>query len=176
LLFFKVFTNEDAKLAPSFRTQLSLWGNLVLASLIFNGLTTLLGLYVPEWVAPLVRGYGRRTFVFQFMVMPFLYSVLLALFYFTVPAIAIYRQSFLKAIGRSFRIFAHNPFTSFFLAAIIISVPVMVSVGAERPDVIITKFRPELVLWVLLIGLAVDLVAGFFWMGTAARFLASEET
>jgi hypothetical protein len=40
---------------------------------------------------------------------------------------------------------------------------------------IIEKFRPELVYWVLLAGLAVNALASFLWMGTAVRFLIDEE-
>ena len=51
----------------------------------------------------------------------------------------------------------------------------IVSAAAGRPVTIIEKFRPELVYWVLLAGLGFNLIASFFWMGTAVRFLIEEE-
>jgi hypothetical protein len=44
-----------------------------------------------------------------------------------------------------------------------------------RSGQIVQKFKPELVYWLLLAGLVVDILFFFFWMGTAVRFLVDEE-
>jgi hypothetical protein len=176
LLFYNVFVGTAQDLADSFRVQIRLWGQLVLASVIINGLISLVGWALPTLFAPLLRGYGRRTLAFEFVFMPFVYSLLLALFYFTIPSIAITGVSFLKGMSRSLKIFVHRPFTSFFLAAIVLLAPVAVASIVQQTDTLIDKFRPETIYWLLAIGILADLVSAFLWMGTAARFLASEKT
>jgi hypothetical protein len=176
LLFYSRFASGTQNLPGSFRAEVRLWGQLVLASIVFNGLLTLVGWALPTVFAPLLRGYGRRTLAFEFVVMPFIYSLLLGLFYFAVPSIAIRGVSFLKGIGRSFKIFLRRPFMSFFLAAIVLLAPIAVAAVLQQTDTIINKFKPEMVYWLLVAGILADMVSAFLWMGTAARFLASEES
>jgi hypothetical protein len=53
--------------------------------------------------------------------------------------------------------------------------PYLLSRIAGRSEQIVWNFRPELVYWVMLAGLVVELVANFFWMGTAVRFLLEHD-
>ncbi len=154
---------------------LSSWPQLILAALAFNVLTLGLSAVLQTVLGPFLVGYARRSLAFEFVVLPFCYALILAIFFFVIPRIALYRESFWKALVRSFQIFLHRPFTCFFLASIILFVPVLLATAANHPDIIIEKFRPELVYWVLWLGLAADLLANFVWMGTAVRFLVDDE-
>jgi hypothetical protein len=44
-----------------------------------------------------------------------------------------------------------------------------------RSAEIVEKFKPELVYWLLLAGLAADVLFYFFWIGTAVRLLVDEQ-
>ena len=60
-------------------------------------------------------------------------------------------------------------------APFVLVFPFLLSVLAGQPGEIISRFRPELVYWLLLFGLIAEMFANFFWMGTAVRFLAESE-
>ena len=51
----------------------------------------------------------------------------------------------------------------------------LISAIMGRSEYIIERFRPEMVYWLLIVGLVVDMLANFFWIGTATRFLLDEE-
>jgi len=68
-----------------------------------------------------------------------------------------------------------NPFTCFFLSLIVLAVPILIAIINSRSAEIVQKFKPELVYWLLLVGLVVDIFLYLFWMGTAVRFLVDEE-
>ena len=159
--------------ATSFREVLSLILQLIAAWVVFNGLTVLVNLYLPDLLAAFHQDSPRRLLAVRFVLQPFILVLVFALLFFSIPAVAVYRENFLKAVGRSVRLFFRRPITCFFLAGIIMIVPYIIS--AVPADVVITKFKPELVFWIMFVGLAAETLAGYFWMGTAVRFLLEEE-
>jgi len=156
-----------------FKSVLSLWLHLVLVWVVINGLTVVVNFFLPDLLQAFHQDSPRRLMAIRFVILPFILTVILALFYFAIPAVVVFRDNFLKALGRSLKLFFRRPVTCFFLAAIIMFVPYFIS--ALPTDVLIVKFKPELVYWVILVGLAVELLANYFWMGTAVRFLIEEE-
>lgn len=113
--------------------------------------------------------------VFQYLFMPGLYVLILALFYFSLSYCALYGVSVWAALKRSLRIFWNRPIMCLCLATVILSGPVVTSIVGQQQNIIINKFRPELMYWVLVVGLAVDAIVYFLWMGTAVRFLSDQE-
>jgi len=172
-----MFADNYRNLTGSGKTQFKETFPLVLqfmaAWIIFNGLTVLINLYLPDLLAAFHQDSPRRLLAIRFVLQPFILAVIFAMLFFAIPAVAVYRENFLRAVFRSVKLFFRRPLTSFFLAGFIMFVPYIVS--AVPPDVIITKFKPELVFWIMFIGLGVEMVASYFWMGTAVRFLLEEE-
>ena len=175
LMFYDSFLDVGKEDRASLKTILASWIHLVLAWLLLNGLIMLANLQLPELLEPWLVGSPQRIMAFEFVLLPFIYVVVLALFFFMVPSVAIYRESFLKALKRSLSIFVKNPFTCFFLSLIVLAVPILIAIINSRSAEIVQKFKPELVYWLLLVGLVVDIFLYFFWMGTAVRFLMDEE-
>jgi hypothetical protein len=159
-----------------FKRALSLWPQFILVSILFNGLITAASFFLPQILQEYLGGSPRRQLALELGVLPFIYTLLLALFYVAIPAVAIYRESFVKAIGRSLRQFVRRPFSMLTMGLLVLLFPILFSALASHPDFIIDKFRPELVFWVLMVGLVVEMIANFFWMSTAVRFLADEES
>ncbi|MFZ5981829.1 MAG: hypothetical protein ACOYVF_14510 [Candidatus Zixiibacteriota bacterium] len=157
-----------------FKEVLRLMLQFIAAWVIFNGMTVLVNLYLPDMLAAFHQDSPRRLMAVRFVLQPLVLVVIFAMLFFALPIVAVYRVNFLKAVGRSLRLFFRRPLTCLFLAGIIMIVPYIVS--AVPPDVIITKFKPELVFWIMLFGLAVETVASYFWMGTAVRFMLEEES
>lgn len=152
------------------RSIWSLWIHLVIVWVVLNGLWMLVASQVPALAAPYLTG-ARRAMAFSFVVLPFLFMVVFSLFFTALPAVAIYGDNAFKAIARSLRLFLHRPFTSFFLAAVVLIVPTFLAAIVSRPDQILDKFRPELVYYLLLAGLVIEIPANFLWIGTAVHFL-----
>lgn len=175
LLFRNYFTATRPVLKESLRSQVNLWRQFVLASCIVNGIITLAGVLIPQIFSTYLIGYERRLLAFQLVVMPFVFSVIVALFYSVIPAIAMHRVSFWRGILFSLKSFAARPFTYLFLSAIILFLPVVFGFLADKSDTIVGKFRPELMFWILAVGLVGDMISNFFWIGTATRLLIDEK-
>jgi hypothetical protein len=152
------------------------WGHLMLASFSFNVIIIGIGILLPMALSPVISGYARRTLALELLVLPCLYAVIQALFFLVIPRIAIYGESFARAFVGSAKSFGRRPMTSFFLAVMVLFIPILIATAANHPDIIINKFYPELVFWVLWIGLGADLLANFLWMGAAARLLIDSES
>lgn len=73
------------------------------------------------------------------------------------------------------RIFAGNPFTCFFLSLVVLAALISISIIVSRSAEIVEKFKPELVYWLLLAGLAADVLYYFFRMGTTVSLPVDEE-
>ena len=157
------------------RSAISSWGSLIIAWLVINGLTVLVSIYFPDLFRFIHQDSPRRLLVFNFVIMPAFFAIILSLFFFAIPSIAIYRENFLKGIGRSLKLFVRRPLTCLLLSGVILAGPYILSAIAGYSEDISTKFKPELVFWVLAVGLVVELIANYFWMGTAVRFLLEEE-
>jgi hypothetical protein len=156
-------------------TVLRSWFNLIVVWLVLNGLIVLVNWLLPMLFEPALRYSPRRAMAFNYVAMPGLTMVILALFFYAIPAVVVHSESAFRALGRSLRLFARNPVTSFILAFGVLLIPVIIGKFLENTDVIVSKFRPEMVYWLLVAGLVVDVIAHFFWMGTAVRLIAYEE-
>lgn len=148
-----------------------LWLNLAAVWVVINGLILVINIFTPDIVQGWLAGSPRRRQMFEFLILPGLHSVALGLLFFAIPAVVLYRDSIMKSILRSIRLAIRRPFTAFFLALAILLSPTLIAAMANRSADIITKFRPELVYWILAGGLVLELIAYFFWMGTSTRYL-----
>ena len=169
--FYNAYLDAADQERLTLRSALKSWPHLLLAWCLLNGLTMFISLFAPDWLRFFHDDSPRRLLLVQWVIMPAVFTFVLSLLYFAVPAVAIYRVNVFRALGRSLRVFLRRPFTCFFLSAAVLAGPYILSQIAGYSGDIIAKFHPELVYWVLLAGLAVELVANFFWMGTAVRFL-----
>ncbi|MBU0983185.1 MAG: hypothetical protein KKA42_04905 [candidate division Zixibacteria bacterium] len=141
---------------------------------VFNGLTVAAGMIVPDVFSPLIDG-PRRALAFSFFIMPALFTILFAVFMFAIPMVAVRDMNAFQALGKSVLMFLRRPFTCFFLSVTILIVPLFLSALTAQPGVIIDKFRPELLYWLLVAGLVTEVAANFFWMGATVRYLAQPD-
>jgi hypothetical protein len=172
-MFADGYRNIAGRNRMSFKDIFSLWFHLLMVWVVINFLTVSVNFYLPDLLEFFHQGSPRRLMAVRYLILPFVLSVILALFFYAIPAVVMFRDNFLKALGRSLGLFFRRPITSFILAALVMFVPYYIS--AVPPDVLISKFRPELVYWVILLGLAAELLADYFWMGLSVRFLIEEE-
>ena len=175
VLFYENYIGHKNLGRSTGKQLLFLWLQLTLAWAVINGLVLLVNGFLPELLDPVLQQAPRRIFVFRFLVQPFVYVLILSMFFFAIPYIAIYRVNVIRGLIRSLGILRRNPFTCFFLAGTILFVPIVFSFVMQNHSVLVEKFRPELVYWVLLIGIGADLIVYYFWMGTATRFLVDRD-
>lgn len=176
LIFYDSFLDIPRAERSSTRTLFSSWVHLVLSWVLINGLILLVNLELPKLLKPLLVYSPRRIQALEFVLLPLLYIVVLALFFFMLPRVAIYRESFLRALKGALRMFIRNPITCFSLSLVLLTVPIFISFISNHATEIVEKFKPEVVYWILLAGLVADALFYFFWMGTAVRFLVEEES
>lgn len=150
------------------------WFNLTLVWTIVNGLMLAAGQLLPGLLAQYLTG-PRRILAFSFVLMPFIFTLIFSIFFLAIPSVVMYRDDVFKALGRSFRIFLRRPVTLFSLGLVILVIPILLGALASRPTGIVDSFKPELLYWILIASLLSEMIAGFFWMGTAVRFLIDEE-
>jgi hypothetical protein len=175
VVFYNAFRGSGAPALSTGRVW-RVWLHLVLAWAILNGLVVAMNLLLPELFGSLINRSPRRIAAFQLTVIPFVYAVLLSLFFTAIPAIAVYGDNVIRGIGRSLRSFAEHPIGMFVVAGIILIGPVAINFLTGQSETIVRDLRPDLVYWVLVAGLVIDIFANFFWMGTAVRILVSEES
>jgi hypothetical protein len=175
VMFYQSYHEIAKEERATFRQVFASWIHLELAWLLLNGLILAVNRFLPDLLRPWLAGSPRRTMAFEFAALPLIYVVILAVLFHMIPAAAVYRDHFFRALRRSFRLFLRRPFTSFFLSLLLLTVPVFVSIINGKSADIVQKFKPELVYWLLLAGLIVDVFFYFFWMGTAVRSLVDEE-
>lgn len=175
IAFYDICLEADAEERTHARSLFSSWLHLTIGWLLINGLAICFNYFLPQLLDSLLRYSPRRQLVFYYVFLPGVYVLLLACFYLVISRVAIYGESVFKAARRSMRNFFHNPVMFLTMAAVLLLVPTIVAMVLSRPDIIVSKFRPELVFLVMAFGLVVDFVAYFFWIGTAVRYLYDRE-
>ena len=175
ILFYERFVDVDPDDRFQFSQVVRLWIHLALGLVVINGIILLANVTIPGLLKPVLQYSPRRQLVFHWLGLPALYAVIVGALFYVVPAVAVYRENILGAIKRSLRVFWRNPGTSVAMAVLILAVPLFISNLANTPYIIVDRFRPELIYYLLLVGVAVDVVVGFFWMGMAVRLLVDQE-
>ncbi|MCD6249793.1 MAG: hypothetical protein J7J98_05620 [candidate division Zixibacteria bacterium] len=156
------------------RSALNAWLDLVLVWVVINGLMLIAGMFLPGWLGSLINS-PRRLLALNLGLLPFLYTLIFALFFMAIPMVMVRGYNGLKAIVESVGLFIRRPFTFFCLATTIVAGPILLGAIVSRPAGIVDSFKPELVYWLLVASLVVEMIAYFFWMGTAVIFLNEDD-
>jgi hypothetical protein len=175
LIFYRHSTGSTDTIRHSGGQMFMRWFQLCLAWFIINGLFYLVNLFLPQMFNWFLENHPRRIIVFNTVCLPFVFVLIMSIFYFIIPYIAIYRVNVFKAIKNSFILFIRNPFICFFSALTILLIPIILSILLSNQTTIVDKFNPELVYYLLLLGLFIDILVNFFWVGTAVRYLIEKE-
>lgn len=173
-VFYKNFHASDNLENQPVSNKFNLWIQLSLAWIFLNGSLVLVNLFIPSLFAPILYSSSRQM-LFNYLIMPGIYIFLVAIFFYTIPCVAIYRVNAFRAAIDSIKYFLKNPILTFFLSLFIMIVPLIISIILNTPNVIVEKFYPELIYWIITGGLVVDIFIGFLWMGTATTYLKNQE-
>ncbi|MCD6166242.1 hypothetical protein J7K19_06010 [bacterium] len=93
-----------------------------------------------------------------------------ALFAYTSALIILDRKGIFGSIARSLSIFRENAISTFFLIAIPTLLYFPINYVSQQSRFLVTKFNPEIVGFVLAIGILVSLIANYLMVGTVTMF------
>ncbi|MCP4703562.1 MAG: hypothetical protein GY865_03050 [candidate division Zixibacteria bacterium] len=149
------------------------WLYLALAWTLITALLWALNRYLPVLFTDLLDSSPRRQMAFDFA-MRLLTVGFYSIFIYVLPALIVYKNSFITAFKTSFSFFIKNPIFSFFLALIPILLTWPISFITSKANVIIEKFSPELILYLLSIGIFIDFIVNCLITIAVAKFLIDE--
>ena len=172
VVFYRYFFNLTDPDKRIFGSTIHAWIQLSLGWVFINGILTAAHLYLPDLLRSFLHQSPRRQLVFDYGVMPAIDIVVVALCFFIIPYIAIYRTNIFSALLSSIKIFFKHPFFCLFLSVSILILPLIFAAILNHPNIIVEKFKPEMVYWLLFAALGADVFVNFFWMSTAVGFMA----
>jgi hypothetical protein len=175
ILFYESYVTIPKEDRFKFKDLLPSWIHLVLAYLIMNGILVAVSYFVPSILSEWLGGSPRRILFFDWILMPGIYIVIVSFFIYMVPSIAVYRDNVLQALARSLKTFFRNPLTTIIVVTIILAGSIIISNILSNTVTMVENFKPEIVYWILLGSLIVELIMHFFWMGTTVSLLVDEE-
>ncbi|MCX6828651.1 MAG: hypothetical protein NT002_05145 [candidate division Zixibacteria bacterium] len=176
ILFLKILAAKTGEEAIKPGYAFSRWLHL---AAVWSFITVLLVVTI-SWLLPtlfsgLLHGSPRRALFFD-MGLRLLTVFIYAIFIYAVPSVVVNRKSVWGALKQSISYFLRHPIFSFFLALFPYLLSVPGSFAISRADVIVSKFSPELVFYILLIGVVIDLFVNFVLTGAIVKFLVEEES
>ena len=165
---------QQSTAQPESVFKFSPWLNLIIGWVVFNGLVALVTTMLPEIVSPFTSKHPRRAMVFEYLVLPFIITLLMSAFYFIIPLISAFGLKALSASKKSLSVFSKHPIFCVFLATTILSGPLLMNFINSHPSIIVEKFKPELVFWLLAVAIFIEAIANLLWMGTAVNYLSED--
>ncbi|SYZ73656.1 membrane hypothetical protein [Candidatus Zixiibacteriota bacterium] len=149
------------------------WGQLLAVWAIITILLVLLNRYFPMAAAGFVNGSPRRVALMEILMRLITIGVY-AMFVYAVPAVVVERTSIWRGIRLSLNYFARYPIFSFFLALLPYLLTIPVTYITSNSDVVVSKFSPELIFYVLVAGIIIDMIMNFLLTGAVVKFLVEE--
>jgi len=150
------------------------WPQLLLGWTIITGIIFVLQWFLPNVVSDFIQGSPRRTALFD-IGLKVLIVAIYSIFIYTLPALIVYKQNIFRAFKTSVGFFLKYPVFSFFLAMIPYFFTLPISFLSRSSDVIVSRFSPELMYYVLLIGIIVEMFVNYIIAGAVTIFLIEEK-
>lgn len=130
---------------------------------------------IPFWLLKdVVTGSPKREFALGIGCIA-LGVIYMSIFIYATPEIIWRGKKIFEAIGNSWRIFIHS-FVSTFLFIFIplmLNLPINFLKGQSR--VLIAKFNPEVVAWIVVLGIILSILVNYLSLGAISRFYLEEE-
>ncbi|MBN2227062.1 MAG: hypothetical protein JW763_06825 [candidate division Zixibacteria bacterium] len=168
--FLRLFSQDRPTAALAFGK----WPSLLIVWTIITAILMAINWFLPNLFSDILYLNPRRQFVFGIW-MRLLTVVVYAVFIYAVPSIIVYKNNIGEALKDSLRLFFRHPFFTFFLALVPYLLSVPISYILENVDTIVTKFTPELVFYLVVVGLIIDMVVNLLVTGTVVKFLIEEK-
>jgi len=149
------------------------WFQLALAWTVITALLWAVNRYLPDLFSEQLASSPRRQMAFD-LALRLLTVGLYSIFIYVLPALIVYKNSLLAAFQTSFSFFIRMPIFSFFLALIPIFLTWPISFITGKADIIIEKFSPELIFYILGAGIFIDFIVNCLLTTAVVNFLLDE--
>jgi hypothetical protein len=130
---------------------------------------------IPFWLfKDMAVGSPRRGFALEMgcLILGVIYT---GIFIYTTPAVIWRGRKLWKAIMDSWKIYIHNFFSTFLFIFIPLVINLPVNFLKGRSGILIAKFSPEIVTWVVVLGVFFSILVNFILWGTITKFYLEEE-
>lgn len=158
------------ELVPPLPSIPARWLRAITFWLLINGLWVSISIFLPELLAGQLDG-PKRMLLFSYVLLPSTYMLILCPFYYAIPAMAVQGDTVGQAFARSWRLFLSRPVATILLSVWVLLLPALLSAVVSAPTRLVEQFQPEIIVWLFAVILIAEMVASFFWMGTAVRYL-----
>lgn len=172
-MFCSHFTGKRISFLSGIGVALSRYGVLFALGMFRLAILFLVRM-IPWLLKDIAVGSPRREFALEIGCM-ILVVICTGIFVYATPAVIWRRRNLFRAVADSWRTFIHNFFSTF----LFISIPLMISFPVNflkgRSGALIAKFNPEIVVWIIVLGIIVSVFANFILSGTIVKFYLGEE-
>ena len=172
-MFCSYFTQKRFSFLSGIKVALSKYWMLLALGIL--KLPVILVMRIPFWLLrDMVTGSPRREFALEVgcIILGVIYT---GIFVYATPAIIWHRKKLFRAIADSWSIFIGNFFSTFLFIFIPVLINFPVNFLKRQSPTLVTKFSPEIVAWVVVLGVIVSILANFFSSGAVAKFYLGEE-
>jgi len=169
VMFSAYYRRERVSFSSAFAAAKGRYSQLVTLWLFYTVVFLLLLLVLPKLFDPLIGGSPRRTLAFGIGIR-FLGSIILAMFMYVLPNILVDSEKFTAAVRRSLRTFAGSMFSSYVIALVPYLIVLPFTIMLYDPILIVTKFYPELIFYLIAGQIVANMFAGFIFTSTVLRF------
>jgi hypothetical protein len=150
------------------------WPQLLVTWTIITGVIFLVSWLAPEIFAEYLRGSPRRVEVFQ-VLLRVVTVVIYAVFVYAVPAMVVRGNNIVQGLRTSVICFVENPVFSILLVLIPFLFTIPVTYLSSKAGVVVAKFSPELMFYILLLAVIIDMLVNIILTGSVVRFLLEEK-
>ncbi len=174
LMFCDHFSGNRISFLGGLRAALSKYWRLFVLGLL--GLPVILVMRIPFLLlGDVVTESPRRELALEVgcMILGVTYA---GIFAYAVPGVIWRGKKTLAAIADSWRIFVGNFFSTFLFISIPLAISFPVNMLKRQGSVLITKFNPEIVIWLAVLGVFVSIFVSFLRSATLMKFYLEQES
>lgn len=169
VMFSAYYRREKTSFMSALSRAKSKYTQLVAVWLFYTVVFLALLLVLPKLFDPIIGGSPRRTLAFGVGIR-LLGSVILAMFMYVLPNILIDGEKFMAAVRRSLRTFSSSMISSYVIAIVPYLIVLPFTIMLYNPVLIVTKFYPELVFYLIAFEIVVNMFSSFIFTSTVLRF------
>jgi len=168
-LFALTFRDEKPSCSRAVKISLSRYGALLFIWFMETLLALALIVGLPGLIIKILQPQYNIERLFEFLGI-LLGTLVTSIFAFTSALIILDNQKISDAIYRAFFLFKNNAIMTFVLVAVPALLHFPISYLTKKNDLLVTKFSPEMIVFILGLGILISFFAGYFQIGALTRF------
>ena len=169
IMFAGYFKHERVGFFSALGAAKGKYFQLVAMWLFYTAVFLLLLFYIPKVFESRIAESPRAILALHIL-LRFVGYVILAMFMYVLPYILLDRERFISSLANSVRTFFKNIFSSYIIAVVPYLIALPFSVMLSNPFLIVRKFSPELVFYLITGEIIANMFASFIFTVTLLRF------